>query len=82
MTNEQAQALQNSEFVLLFMLILVLMWIILPIVLFFKIWGMTNDTSKIKDILIDMQSRQVSEYESQKRTGTISTEVADEAEKI
>ena len=81
MTTEQAQLLQNDELALLFMLILGLIWMILPIVLFFKIWIMTNDMSKIKDILVDMHYRQVTDYESKKRLGKISTEDLDEADK-
>jgi len=35
----------------IFIIFLGILWWVLCIVLFFKIWGMTNDVSEIKDLL-------------------------------
>lgn len=52
MSNETIQVIQflSSSFAGLF-LFLGIIWWLLCIILFFKVWGMTNDVSKMKDML-------------------------------
>ena len=51
-------------------LILAIVWSILCIILFFKIWGMTNDVKEIKDHLLYSQTmeRDNASLEQQKNT--------------
>lgn len=56
MSGSTAQGLTGLQFASglgLFFLIIATVVLILCIVLFFKVWGMTNDVSKIKDMLQD-----------------------------
>lgn len=41
--------------------IILTIWAILNIILFFKIWGMTNDVKKLKDFIVGMNTNNVSE---------------------
>ena len=43
---------------------------LLNVILFFKIWGMTNDTSKIKDILQEWLDIEHPEIEDEKQDGS------------
>jgi hypothetical protein len=40
----------NSGIYIIFLVIVVVIWL-LPIILFFKVWGMCNDVKEIKEIL-------------------------------
>ena len=40
----------NSGFYFIFLIIVIGIWL-LPIILFFKVWGMCNDVRRIKEIL-------------------------------
>lgn len=50
-------------------IVLGLIWWILCIVLFFKVWGMTNNISRIRDILeewLDLEHPEIEDNESTK----------------
>ena len=44
-----------------FLSILAIIWSILCIVLFFKIWGMTNDIKDIKDYIVNTRKKRLNE---------------------
>jgi len=53
--------------VLIFITIVAIVWWALCIILFFKVWGMTNDTREIRDMLeewLDIEHPIVSEREA------------------
>lgn len=48
-TFQQLQTLTNSLGVV--GIVFAILWLLLPIVLFFKVWGMTNNVAEMKDTL-------------------------------
>ena len=43
---------ESADNIAMFIVALVIIWVILNIILFFKIWGMTNDVNRIKEKMI------------------------------
>ncbi len=50
MVDEAAQAFGIGASISFFIAFMGIVWWVLCIILFFKVWGMTNDVSKIRDM--------------------------------
>lgn len=73
MSEEAASIFGLSAGFGIFILFLGILWWVLCIILFFKIWGMTNDVSEIKNMFkeqLDLEHPYAEDDESAKTTTT------------
>ena len=63
-------------------IIVAVIWLILTIVFWVKVWFMLADVRALRDMVDDMHFRECARYESEKRRGLIASEDLDTAEEL